>query len=104
MTLEDHRCVARNDHSPGHGARGQPVVGGDHRRDVEDDRALARVLADNLTFCGFDVECASDGDVALARLQAFAPDLVLLDVGHNGFELCGLMRQRGRTPIIILTA
>jgi DNA-binding response OmpR family regulator len=74
---------------------------------VEDDRALARVLSDNLAFCGFEVEWAPDGNVALSRLQAFSPDLVLLDVmlpGHNGFDLCGLMRQRGRTPIIILTA
>ena len=74
---------------------------------VEDDRALARVLADNLTFCGFEVEWAPNGDVAMARLQAFAPDLILLDVmlpGQNGFDLCGLLRQRGRTPIVILTA
>lgn len=74
---------------------------------IEDDRALARVLADNLTFCGFEAAYSLDGNAALAQLQTFAPDLVLLDImlpDRNGFELCGLIRQRGRTPIIILTA
>jgi two-component system response regulator VicR len=36
-----------------------------------------------------------------------APDLVLLDVmlpGRDGFNLCGLIRQGGRTPVIMLTA
>jgi len=74
---------------------------------VEDDRALARVLSDNLTFCGFDVKWVADGDAALKQMHSFAPDLVLLDVmlpERNGFDICGLMRQRGRTPVILLTA
>jgi two-component system, OmpR family, response regulator VicR len=74
---------------------------------VEDDAALARVLADNLTFSGFDVETVDDGAEVVQRMRAFAPDLVLLDVmlpGADGFELCGLVRQGGRTPVIMLTA
>jgi len=74
---------------------------------VEDDAALARVLRDNLTFDGFDVQCVTDGNAALQVVRDFAPDLVVLDLmlpGMSGFELCGLLRQRGRTPIIILTA
>jgi two-component system, OmpR family, response regulator VicR len=74
---------------------------------VEDDAALARVLADNLTFSGFEVETVDDGAEVVQRMRAFAPDLVLLDVmlpGADGFELCGLVRQGGRTPVIMLTA
>jgi two-component system response regulator VicR len=74
---------------------------------VEDDAALARVLADNLTFFGFEVEWVDDGAAAIGRVRAFSPDLVLLDVmlpGRDGFELCGLIRQGGRTPVIMLTA
>ena len=74
---------------------------------VEDDAALARVLRDNLTFDGFDVQCVTESSTALQVVREFAPDLVVLDVmlpGMSGFELCGLLRQRGRTPIIILTA
>jgi len=74
---------------------------------VEDDAALARVLRDNLAFEGFVVECVGDGNLAVTAARAFAPDLVILDVmlpGRDGFELCGLLRQGGRTPIIMLTA
>jgi two-component system response regulator VicR len=74
---------------------------------VEDDAALAWVLRDNLTFEGYQVECVADGNEALNRVRAFAPDLVILDVmlpSRDGFEICGVLRERGRTPIIILTA
>lgn len=74
---------------------------------VEDDQALARVLTDNLTYSGFEVETVEGGDEVLAAARAFGPDLVLLDVmlpGTSGFDLCGLIRAGGRTPIIMLTA
>jgi DNA-binding response OmpR family regulator len=74
---------------------------------VEDDAALARVLCDNLVFCGFDVTCVTDGDLAITTVRQVAPDLIVLDItlpGINGFDLCGVLRQGGRTPIIMLTA
>jgi two-component system, OmpR family, response regulator VicR len=74
---------------------------------VEDDAAMARVLSDNLTFSGFDVEHVDDGTKVIRGMRAFSPDLVLLDLalpGIDGFKLCGLIRQGGRTPVIILTA
>jgi len=74
---------------------------------VEDDHALARVLADNLRFAGFEVEHVDDGAEVVSRLRAMAPDLVLLDVmlpGKDGFGLLGLIRQGGRTPVIMLSA
>lgn len=74
---------------------------------VEDDHALARVLADNLSYSGFDVETIEGGPGVLSTVRAFGPDLVLLDVmlpGPSGFDLCGLIRAGGRTPIIMLTA
>jgi DNA-binding response OmpR family regulator len=74
---------------------------------VEDDAALARVLCNGLTFAGFEVERVPDGDVAVQRLRTWSPDLILLDVmlpGRDGFELCGVLRQGGRNPVIMLTA
>jgi DNA-binding response OmpR family regulator len=74
---------------------------------VEDDEALGRVLRDNLSFAGFDVEWVTIGDAALRSVRTAAPDMVLLDVmlpGRDGFELCGLLRKNGRTPIIMLTS
>ncbi len=74
---------------------------------VEDDRPLSRVLCDNFTFEGFEVRAVGDGRLAVDAARDFAPDLIILDVtlpGMHGFELCGILRQGGRTPIIMLTA
>lgn len=74
---------------------------------VEDDAGLGRVLRDNLAYAGFDVQWVTDGDAALRATRAAAPDMVLLDAmlpTRDGFELCGLLRKGGRTPIIMLTA
>src|SRR5512137_1509772 len=74
---------------------------------VEDDEALAWMLCDNLTFEGFEVRRAGDGNLALSLASEFAPDLVILDVmlpGRDGFELVGLLRSGGPVPIIMLTA
>lgn len=74
---------------------------------VEDDSALAQVIADNLRYEGHIVAVASDGDDAINQLRVFQPDLVLLDImlpNRNGFEICGVIRQRGRVPIIIVSA
>ena len=74
---------------------------------VEDDRALARVLSDYLSFSGFDVDWVDDGAEVLNKVRSTSPDLVLLDLmlpGRDGFNLCGLIREGGRTPVIMLTA
>jgi DNA-binding response OmpR family regulator len=74
---------------------------------IEDDAALTRILKDNLTFEGFEVQVVDDGKLAAAGAREFVPDLILLDLmlpGKTGFELCGVLRGRRQTPIIILTA
>ena len=59
---------------------------------------------------GFEVAVAGDGDEALARVAAFAPDLVLLDVmmpKKSGFEVCEALRAdpaRSALKIVMLTA
>jgi len=74
---------------------------------VEDDNMLAKVIGDNLRFAGYEISAASDGHEAVARLRTFQPDLVLLDLmlpDRSGFDLCGVLRQGGRTPVVILSA
>src|SRR5689334_10813738 len=74
---------------------------------VEDDPVLTRVLNDNLSFEGFEVQCVSDGNLATSVAKTFAPDLVLLDVnlpGKSGFDLVEGWRDNLRTSIIFLTA
>jgi DNA-binding response OmpR family regulator len=74
---------------------------------VEDDPSLARVLSDSLAVEGFQCRTTGNGNTAINIVAAFAPDLVLLDIGlpgKNGLELCRLWREGPRIPIIILTA
>ena len=74
---------------------------------VEDDPGIAKLLRDNLTIDGFDVELAHTAADALRQSQDFAPDLVLLDIklpDGSGFELCQVLRQGGHRPVIFLSA
>lgn len=76
---------------------------------IEDDRAIARLVSDNLQFDGFTVECCESGSDAMAAVSRFAPDLVLLDLmlpnGPDGFQLCRTLTQSAqRTPVVIMTA
>jgi two-component system phosphate regulon response regulator PhoB len=77
---------------------------------VEDEPALALLLAYNLEAEGFSVERAERGDDADMRLQEVCPDLVMLDwmlPGVSGLEICRRLRAREATrtlPVIMLTA
>jgi DNA-binding response OmpR family regulator len=76
---------------------------------VEDDKAIARLLRDNLQYEGFAIEWSETGRDALQKAKHFAPDLVLLDLmlpqGTDGLELCRALTQgRDHIPVIILTA
>jgi DNA-binding response OmpR family regulator len=58
---------------------------------------------------GYETRVARDGDEALAEVENFRPDLVLLDVmlpRRNGFEVCQKLRADGWTDlkIVMLTA
>jgi DNA-binding response OmpR family regulator len=74
---------------------------------VEDDRALARVMRDNLTLEGFQVELVANGNLAIGHAREFAPDLILLDLtlpDRDGLTVCSVLREHGRIPIIIVSA
>ena len=76
---------------------------------VEDDKAIARLLRDNLEYEGFVVETCENGHDAVASVRRFAPDLLLLDLmlphGADGFDICRELHQSPtRVPTIILSA
>lgn len=77
---------------------------------VEDEAALALLLAYNLESEGFQVEHVERGDEAELRLAEALPDLVILDwmlPGVSGLEICRRLRARDDTrtmPVIMLTA
>ena len=69
---------------------------------------MAMGLRDNLSFEGYEVLSASDGEKGVLLAERERPSCILLDVmlpGIDGFEACQRMRKRGvRAPIIMLTA
>jgi DNA-binding response OmpR family regulator len=75
---------------------------------VEDDRAIATALEDDLRLEGYDVAVVRDGPSALERATQSRFDLMLLDVmlpGKDGFDVCRELRRRGDdTTILLLTA
>ena len=75
---------------------------------VDDDAGLRRALRRVLVSSGFDVEIASDGADALARLRQKPFDLVVLDVmmpERDGIEVCERLRAQGDSlPVLMLTA
>src|SRR6476469_5530941 len=75
---------------------------------VDDERNIADVVAMALRYQGFDVQTAGDGHDALKGVEAFRPDLIVLDVmlpDFDGFEVARrLGGRRISVPIIFLTA
>ncbi|KTS77717.1 transcriptional regulator [Pseudomonas oryzihabitans] len=75
---------------------------------VEDDTALAELIATYLGRQGYAVTVIGRGDEALAAVQRLRPQLVVLDVmlpGLDGLQVCRQLRaaQPG-LPILMLTA
>ncbi|MFM9372625.1 response regulator transcription factor [Streptomyces sp. Da 82-17] len=75
---------------------------------VDDDPEVRGAVADGLTVEGYDVQDVDSGLAALARIGAWAPDAVVLDVlmpGLDGLGVCRQLRAVGdRTPVLVLTA
>ena len=75
---------------------------------VEDERAIADLIAMYLRRDGFGVHVAGDGESALAQLRRLKPVAVILDVGLpklDGIEVCRTMRANGDwTPVLFVTA
>jgi DNA-binding response OmpR family regulator len=74
---------------------------------VDDEVALAGVVAGYLQREGFTVVQAHDGPTAVAIAESGRPDLIVLDVmlpGFDGIEVCRRVRQFTDAYIIMLTA
>ena len=75
---------------------------------ADDEKNLARGIAENLIAEGYRVTVVGDGMSALAELVRGPYDLVILDVmmpGLDGFAVCEEARRQGVvTPVLFLTA
>ncbi|MBF4479820.1 response regulator transcription factor [Rhodococcus rhodochrous] len=75
---------------------------------VDDDRAVRESLRRSLSFNGYTVDLATDGQDALEQVAVSRPDAMVLDVMMprvDGLEVCRRLRSTGDDlPILVLTA
>jgi DNA-binding response OmpR family regulator len=76
---------------------------------VDDEPNIVVSLQFLMKKSGYETSVAHDGDQALAEVERFRPDLVLLDAmmpRRDGFEVCQQLRASGWSDlrIVMLTA
>ena len=77
---------------------------------VDDESYIVTSLSYVMKNAGFAVDSAADGEEALEKIKANAPDLVILDIMMpklDGFEVCKAIRANpdwNSVRIIMLTA
>ena len=74
---------------------------------VDDDNNIAELISLYLTKECFDTMIVGDGESALACVDSFSPNLILLDLmlpGIDGYQVCREVRSKSNIPIIMLSA
>lgn len=74
---------------------------------VDDEKLIVKGIRFSLEQDGMEVDCAYDGEEALAMAGLNTYDIILLDVmlpKLNGFEVCQQIREFSNVPIVMLTA
>jgi two-component system alkaline phosphatase synthesis response regulator PhoP len=72
---------------------------------AEDNPEGAELLEAYLDGTDYDIDIARDGDDTLRKVEAFKPDLILLDVMMpkiSGFEVCKRIKSKPETRDIII--
>ena len=74
---------------------------------VDDDNNIAELISLYLIKECFETMIVNDGESALAAMDTFVPNLILLDLmlpGIDGYQVCREVRSKYVTPIIMLSA
>lgn len=74
---------------------------------VDDEKLIVKGIRFSLEQDDIQVDCAYDGEEALAYARSNQYDIILLDVmlpKATGFEVCQQIREFSNVPIIMLTA
>ena len=74
---------------------------------VDDDNNIAELVSLYLIKECFDTQIANDGEEALAAIQNYQPDLVVLDImlpGMSGYDVLRELRKTSNLPVIMLSA
>ena len=83
-------------------------MGKTHILVIDDDPRLTSALRRTLSYEGYQVSSATNGESALAQIRLKPPDLVILDLmlpGIDGLEVCRRLRGAGeQLAILMLTA
>lgn len=69
-----------------------------------DDQETLRRLKCILTREGYSIAITTDGKSAVALLEECEPDLIILDINPDSFQVLNLIRQCSNVPLIMLTA
>ena len=73
---------------------------------IDDEPQIRRIMRENLTAAGYEVDDARNGIEGLEKVRKFHPDLVLLDMNMpemTGMEVCKAIRGDSDIAIIMLT-
>ena len=74
---------------------------------VDDEKLIVKGIRFALEQDGMEVDCAYDGEEAIAKAREQEYDVILLDLmlpKADGFEVCQTVREFSEVPIIMLTA
>ena len=74
---------------------------------VEDEAKIAGFIRRGLTYEGYEVDVAYDGEEALSKVRENPPEVVVLDVmlpRMDGLEVCRRLRAFSLVPVLMLTA
>ena len=74
---------------------------------IEDTTELAALITLYLNKEGMEIRPVESGEEALATLENFQPELVLLDLnlpGMGGFEFLQIFRKTSQVPVLIISA
>ena len=74
---------------------------------VEDDRGIAQAVKEQAEMWDLQAKCVQDFRNVMAEFAAYAPHLVLLDIGlpfFNGYHWCSEIRRVSKVPVIFISS
>ncbi|MCQ2751664.1 MAG: response regulator transcription factor [Coriobacteriales bacterium] len=74
---------------------------------VDDEQSITDFVSFNLEKNGYIVDVCDDGQVAIAMIEKFDYDLIILDImlpSVDGYEICKQVRKKSDVPILFLSA
>ena len=74
---------------------------------VEDDTVIAGAVVEHIASWGWEARKVQDLTRVMEEFTAFAPHLVLLDIGlpyRNGYHWCTEIRKLSKVPIVFLSS